>query len=155
MPKKRQRIENWTTDAALLRLQSMTLHGMTIDQICAQENIPRRTFYRWRKLDPRLDKALQLGKEAAVASVENALFKKAIKGDLGSMCFFLKNRAPDFWSEHPELNGQKGAVLFVDDIPNPVARNAAAGGANPDAAAAPVDADRPGVLPGAPDDMER
>ena len=93
------------------------LHGLTQAEICEQIGVPVRTFRRWCTQDPRIKQAISVGAEAALASVENALFKKAQSGDLGAMCFFLKNRDPEHWSEHPELRGYDGKVVFVDDIP--------------------------------------
>nr|DAR91210.1 MAG TPA: terminase small subunit [Caudoviricetes sp.] len=93
------------------------MHGLTQAEICEQIGVPTRTFRRWCTQDPRIANAVSVGAEAALASVENALFKKAQSGDLGAMCFYLKNRDPEHWSEHPELRGYDGKVVFVDDIP--------------------------------------
>lgn len=102
-------------------MQRLAMHGLTQAEICEQIGVPVRTFRRWCTQDPRIKKAISVGAEAALASVENALFKKAQSGDLGAMCFFLKNRDPEHWSEHPELRGYDGKVVFVDDIPKTAA----------------------------------
>ena len=108
--------------AELARLTTLELEaGLTQAEICEQIGVPVRTFRRWCTQDPRIKQALSVGAEAALASVENALFKKAQSGDLGAMCFFLKNRDPEHWSEHPELRGYDGKVVFVDDIPKTAA----------------------------------
>ena len=101
------------------------MYGMTRAEICETIGVPERTFRRWCKQDPNIERAISNGGEAAIASVANALFMKAQKGDLGAMCFFLKNRDPEHWSEHPELKGYDGKVVFVDDIPREAATGAA------------------------------
>ena len=106
---RESQISKWNSPSGLLRLQRLAMHGLTQAEI--------RTFRRWCTQDPRIANAVSVGAEAALASVENALFKKAQSGDLGAMCFYLKNRDPEHWSEHPELRGYDGKVVFVDDIP--------------------------------------
>nr|DAM26716.1 MAG TPA: terminase small subunit [Caudoviricetes sp.] len=93
------------------------MQGLTQAEICAAIDVPVRTFRRWCTENKSIAQAVANGKEVAVAAVEDALYKKALSGDLGAMCFFLKNRAPEQWSEHPELRGYDGKVVFVDDIP--------------------------------------
>lgn len=110
-------ISKWNSPSGLLRLQRLAMHGLNQSEICEQIGVPARTFRRWCTQDPRIAQAISVGAEAALASVENALFKKAQSGDLGAMCFYLKNRDPEHWSEHPELRGYDGKVVFVDDIP--------------------------------------
>lgn len=117
MPRHRPTIDDWTAPERLLRVQSLAMHGYNHEELAKEMGISRRTLERWMVQDPRLKQAVTNGGEAAVAAVENALFKKAQSGDLGAMCFFLKNRAPKHWSEHPELRGYDGKVVFIDDIP--------------------------------------
>lgn len=117
MPRKRVKIEDWETPQALLSLQSLAMRGLTQEQIAQTIGVPIRTFSRWKKKSAAIQKALALGLDAANAAVENALFLKAQNGDLGAICFWLKNRASDRWSEHPEIRGADSKVIFVDDIP--------------------------------------
>ncbi len=114
---RESQIGKWNSPSGLLRLQRLAMHGLTQAEICEQIGVPVRTFRRWCTQDQRIKQAISIGAEAALASVENALFKKAQSGDLGAMCFYLKNRDPEHWSEHPELRGYDGKVVFVDDIP--------------------------------------
>ena len=117
MPRKRVKIEDWETPQALLSLQSLAMRGLTQEQIAQTVGVPYRTFCRWKKKSAAIQKALSTGLDAANAAVENALFLKAQNGDLGAICFWLKNRASDRWSEHPEIRGADSKVIFVDDIP--------------------------------------
>lgn len=112
-------IEKWQTPEQYLRVQSWALHGQTLEEIAEQMEITVRTLHRWRRADPELDRAIKTGSETAVSAVENALYRKAIGGDLGAMCFFLKNRDPKHWCDRPELQGLEGKVVFIDDISEP------------------------------------
>ena len=123
MPRKQYDISAWATDAAILRIRGLAMRGLTQDQIAEAIGIPVRTFKRWispKSTKPEsllLRKAVETGRDVAVAAVENALFNKAVGGDLGAICYFLNNRAADHWSNHPELKGMDGKVVFIDDIP--------------------------------------
>ena len=124
MPKKRPKAEDWTDPTGLLLLQSWAQQGLTQDQICENMErlrgvpISRRSLARWMSKCPAtIGAALHNGRGLSIAVVENALFQKAAKGDLGAICFYLKNKCPDRWSEHPELRGMNGKVVFIDDIP--------------------------------------
>ena len=118
---RESQIGKWNSPSGLLRLRQ-AVHCQPLQaEICEQIGVPVRTFRRWCTQDQRIKQAISIGAEAALASVENALFKKAQSGDLGAMCFFLKNRDPEHWSEHPELRGYDGKVIFVDDIPKTAA----------------------------------
>ena len=121
MPRKRPKATDWTSPDQLLRLQRWAMHGLSIEQIAEQVKVSQSTLRRWMEQEPQIKQAITNGGEAALAAVENALFKKAQAGDLGAMCFYLKNRDPKHWSEHPELRGYDGKVIFVDDIPKTTA----------------------------------
>ena len=153
MGRKRYSIDEWATDAALLRIRSLAMRGLTQDQIAATIGIPVRTFKRWispkstKAASIQMRKAVEAGRDVAVAAVENALFNKAVNGDLGAICYFLNNRASDIWSNHPELKGMEGKVVFIDDIPAerpaPEASGAAAADDDQHAAETPDGADHP------------
>jgi len=117
MPRKKVKPEDWLSPERLLLLQSRMMRGATYEELAQFIGTTRRSLDRWANKYPQIKQAISIGRDSAVASVENALFKKAQSGDLGAICFYLKNRAPDHWSEHPELRGIDGKVVFIDDIP--------------------------------------
>ena len=137
MGRKRNDISDWATDAAILRIRSLAMRGLSQDQIAEAIGIPVRTFKRWispkntRPESVQLRRAVETGRDVAIAAVENALFNKAMSGDLGAICYFLNNRAADHWSNHPELKGMDGKVVFIDDIPKDAAAEAPEGTAAP------------------------
>ena len=93
--------EYWLTDYGLVLLQGWACDGLTDEQIAQNIGITQSTLYAWKKSYSEISEALKKGKEVADYAVENALFKKAINGDVGAICFWLKNRRPDKWRDRP------------------------------------------------------
>lgn len=111
----------WMTDDNLIRIRGWARDGLTDEQIARKMGIGVRTLYEWKKKHPQFSQALKSGKEVVDYAVENALLKKALAGDVGACCFWLKNRRPDKWKDRMEdiLRTQKvqDGVQIVDDIP--------------------------------------
>ena len=115
--------------------------GLTQKQIAQNLGINEATLYDWLKKYPKLSEAIKKGKEAAIEKVENALFKRAIgydyqevkvyrttrkdgtvyerqeivkkhmPPDTTAIIFFLKNRAPDRWTDRKET------AIELDKLP--------------------------------------
>lgn len=124
MPKRRPKAEDWEDPAGLLLLQSWSQQGLSLRELGKEMGrirgieVAESTIRKWCKAHPTtIGAAISNGREVSIAAVENALYKKATNGDLGAICFYLKNKCPDRWSEHPELRGMSGKVVFIDDIP--------------------------------------
>ena len=111
----------WLTESNLIRVQGWARDGLTDEQIAGKMGIGVRTLYEWKKKYAQFSQALKSGKEVVDYAVENALLKKALAGDVGACCFWLKNRRPDKWKDRMEdiLRTQKvqDGVQIVDDIP--------------------------------------
>lgn len=111
----------WMTDDNLIRVRGWARDGLTDEQIAGKMGIGVRTLYEWKKRFPQFSQALKSGKEVVDYAVENALLKKALAGDVGACCFWLKNRRPDKWKDRMEdiLKQQKvqEGVQILDDIP--------------------------------------
>lgn len=111
----------WLTDDNLIRIRGWARDGLTDEQIAHRMGIGVRTLYEWKKKFSQFSQALKSGKEVVDYAVENALLKKALAGDVGACCFWLKNRRPDKWKDRMEdiLKTQKvqDGVQIVDDIP--------------------------------------
>lgn len=125
MPKRRPKAEDWEDSAGLLLIQSWAQQGLSLRQIGKEMGrvrgveVAESTIRKWCRVHPAtIGVAITNGREVSIAQVENSLYKKAVNGDLGAICFYLKNKAPDRWSEHPELRGMSGKVVFIDDIPS-------------------------------------
>ena len=111
----------WLTESNLIRIQGWARDGLTDEQIAGKMGIGVRTLYEWKKKFSQFSQALKSGKEVVDYAVENALLKKALAGDVGACCFWLKNRRPDKWKDRMEdiLRTQKvqDGVQIMDDIP--------------------------------------
>jgi hypothetical protein len=61
--------------------------------------VSERTINRWKRQHPEFCAALKAGKAAADGEVAEALFKKAVKGEMAAISFWLRNRRPDLWRD--------------------------------------------------------
>ena len=115
------KVDTWLDKDNLIRVQGWARDGLTDQQIAQRMGIGVRTLYEWKKKHPQCSQPLKSGKEVVDYAVENALLKKALAGDVGACCFWLKNRRPDKWKDRMEdiLKQQKvqDGVQIVDDIP--------------------------------------
>lgn len=115
--------EQWLTEEALLLLEGWARDGMTDEQIAAQMGISIRTFYTWKSQFPQISQAIKKGKAVVDYAVENALLNKALSGDVGACCFWLKNRKPEKWKNKPDAGCVIGDTLqkareLLAGIPN-------------------------------------
>ena len=94
----------WLDKDNLIRVQGWARDGLTDQQIAEKMGIGVRTLYEWKKKHPQFSQALKSGKEVVDYAVENALLKKALAGDVGACCFWLKNRRPDKWKDRIDAN---------------------------------------------------
>lgn len=122
MPKKKKPAphEYWCTDEGLLQIQYWGMLGYTKERIAECMGVSDRTLRRWIKELPAIQKifkTIEDGNTVMVAAVVDAMFKKALAGDLNAMKFILKNRDPEHWSEYPELKNADKKAVFIDDIP--------------------------------------
>ncbi len=77
------------------------MEGLIDTEIAARLGIGKTTYYRWLNEFPELREAVKRGKESTDFAVEQALLKKALKGDVTAQIFWLKNRKPRFWRDKP------------------------------------------------------
>lgn len=122
--------EEWLTDESLILLEGWAREGLTDKQIAEEKiGIAQRTFERWKSDYPAIKSALKKGKTPVDFKVENALLKRALgyvyeeeisekdsngkthmrrvkkqmPPDVTALIFWLKNRRPDKWRDHPEI----------------------------------------------------
>ncbi len=94
--------QEWQEPDNLTLLQSWARDGLTYEQIAHNIGINAKTLYAWKNEHSKICNALKKGKEVVDFEVENALLKKALSGDVGAMCFWLKNRKPAVWKDRRE-----------------------------------------------------
>ena len=122
--------QKWLTKDGRLLLEAWARDGLTDEQLAHNMGISRSTFAVWKNRFPDISDALKKGKEVVDVEVENALLKRAkgfayleekqeidaagrrtvtktvkqVAPDVGAAAFWLKNRKPSFWRDHP-VNG--------------------------------------------------
>ena len=77
-PVKAAKYEKWLTREGLVRIQGWARDGLILKQIAKNMGVSESTLRTWRDKFPKLEEALQQGKDSADREVENALFKSAI-----------------------------------------------------------------------------
>jgi hypothetical protein len=93
--------QKWLTPEGLTLLQGWARDGLTDEQIAHNLGISAKTLYEWKNKYGKICEALKKGKEVVDYEVESALCEKAKSGDVGACVFWLKNRRPDKWRDHP------------------------------------------------------
>lgn len=114
MPKKRgpeSRLTEWEKPEKLLLIVGWKRNGLTDVEIAKNIGIGVRTLYDWRNKSPHIKQALKRGKEAANFQVENALYKKAIEGNVTAMIFYLKNNWRNKYNDSPKTEEENQLVI--------------------------------------------
>lgn len=70
--------------------------------------ISKQAFYVYKEKYDDFKDILKKNLEYCTDKVENALYEKALKGDVVAQIFWLKNRRPDLWKEKPETKKDDG-----------------------------------------------
>lgn len=114
----------WETPDKLIYLEDLCRNGATMQDIAKVIGISKTTLYKWQRESELIAKALTNGKDIADALVENALFTKAITGNVLAQIFWLKNRRPDKWRDKVEHEvktdieqEQSGIVILAPRLP--------------------------------------
>ncbi len=71
--------------------------GAFITKAVEAAGVSHDTYYRWRREDPDFDKACETALASRVGRVEDALYAKAVSGNVTACIFWLCNRVPDRW----------------------------------------------------------
>ena len=88
--------------------------GATAEEIANYLNIPWGSFKRWIYVEPELREALKRGRDGADERVIDSLYRKALTGDVGACCFWLKNRRPSEWRDVQNINADVGHYIISD-----------------------------------------
>ena len=112
--------EQWLTPEGLLKLEGWARDGLTDEQIAQKIGIHRDTLNEWKKKYSDISDTLKRGKEVVDLRVENALLKRALGYESGTLTekkvtkkqvvpdttpqiFWLKNRRPDKWKDKQDV----------------------------------------------------
>ncbi len=135
------KIDMWITADGLLLIRGWRRSGLTEAQIAEKIGIKLSTLKKWRRNNPKLEKAMQSKRDRVDLMVESALLKKAlgyestetktvikangdeevttmqkqVPPDYQAASLWLKNRCPDTWSDKPSRSAA-GAEKKLDKI---------------------------------------
>ena len=85
--------------------------GNTRGAAAASAGVSRRTPELHAASDPAFAEEIDAAEAAAVARVEDALFQKAIEGNVKAILAWLHNRAPEQWKSVRRLEAKVEATL--------------------------------------------
>jgi hypothetical protein len=88
--------------------------GATAEEIANYLNIPWGSFRRWIYAEPELREALKRGRDASDERVVESLYRKALTGDVGACCFWLKNRRPAEWRDVQNIEANHAHYIVAD-----------------------------------------
>ena len=79
----------------------LCLLGATDRELARCFEVSEGTINRWKRKHPEFAEALKRGKAFADAEVAEALYRKALGGELRAIIFWLGNRWSELWREKP------------------------------------------------------
>ena len=97
--------QNWDKKRDAI-IDSLT-NGSTNKEAYELAGVSQKSFYNWytsnADFKKRVDLARDAGDDIKVKYVEDKLFELCNRGNLGAICFLLKNRASNKWKERQEV----------------------------------------------------
>ena len=86
------------------QVELLASQGLGIMDICRSLNIGWDTFNKNRKRKKEISDALERGKAKGMKVATFKLMEQIHEGNFQAIQFYLKNRAPDDWSDRQEVN---------------------------------------------------
>ena len=108
------------TDDHILQIGKLAGYGMTEASIAWVIGMCPKTFSTKKKDDERIATALEKGKSDAETLIGEALYQKAIKGDLGAIVWWEKTRANRYERSRQEHTGKDGGPIETKDAQDPI-----------------------------------
>ena len=104
-----------TYDPVIIPAVKAAAHfGATAQEIAEYLEVPMGSFQRWLYNEPELREAIKRGRDASDERVIDSLYRKALTGDVGACCFWLKNRRPSEWRDVQNINADVGHYIISD-----------------------------------------
>ena len=114
--------EYWRSTEGRILLEGWARDGLTNIQIAQNIGIREKTLYEWMNKYSEISKSIKKGKEVVDYAVENALYRKAIEGDVAAMIFWLKNRKREKWRDKPETSTEE-TLKKLDEVLSKIGGN--------------------------------
>lgn len=106
------------TDEVCAKAEKLAAQGLTGIQIASVLGMGDRTFYEKKAKYSQFSQAIDAGRAKGIASVTNALFKKANEGDVAAQKYYLNNRDNVSWKDrvHSEVKSEISGEIRVSDL---------------------------------------
>ena len=101
------------------QVEMLASQGLGIMDICRTLGIGWDTFNKNRKRKKEISDALERGKAKGMKVATFKLMEQIHEGNFQAIQFYLKNRAPDDWSDRQEVNHN---INLKDALTNASAR---------------------------------
>ena len=88
-------------------------NGTSIVKAATAAGITIMTIWRWRKESKDFDDAVLSIIDSRTQTVEDALYKNTIKGNVVAQIFWLKNRAGNRWKDRQEQTVEEGLDITI------------------------------------------
>ena len=72
--------------------------------MCDASGFSEIWWYDAKQKNPEISESFKRGQAKGLAAVSNAIYEQPLSGSTGAVCFFLKNRDPDRWSDVKSVN---------------------------------------------------
>lgn len=104
------------TDELLDKVEHYASRGLTQAQIAYNLGVRPETITRAKGRSEQLEQAIKRGQAKGISEVANALYDNAVGGNLGAICFYMKNRDPNEWADRHDLKlgGSVGVFEIID-----------------------------------------
>lgn len=86
------------------KAEKLAAQGLTMDQIALTLNMGRATLYEKVNKYTEFSDAIMEGRGKGLATITNALFKKAKDGDVQAQKYYLNNRDNSNWKDRHDYN---------------------------------------------------
>ena len=87
----------------LAEVERLAGQGLTQLQICHCIGISEATLYKYKRNVKEFAQAIEQGRSKAIREVTNAMFNKAVEGDVGAGKYWLNNMARDQWRDKHDV----------------------------------------------------
>ena len=106
------------TEAVCKQAESLAAQGLTQIQIAAVLGMGQSTLYEKLIQYPEFMEAITVGKAKGITQVTNALFKKAVDGDVPAQKYYLNNRDNANWKDRVDstISGPDGGPVQIQEV---------------------------------------
>ncbi len=87
--------------------------GASIVKSCKAAGINPVTIWRWRKEEKEFSDEVLAILESRTQTVEDALFKSVLSGNIAAIIFYLKNRDSTRWKDRQEQSVEGGLDITI------------------------------------------